>query len=89
LRDESPKRAALAAAAIEDARFVEVDMAFDETRDHQAAIELLGRRVGGDALANVDDAAIGNGDVDKRLFGFGPPRLPQYEIDRHGGHLGF
>ena len=52
-------------------------------RDHQAAIEFFGRCIGDNVLGNVDDAAAGDGDVDQRLLGFGPPRLAQYEIDGH------
>jgi hypothetical protein len=62
-----------------------VDVTLDEPRDHQAAIEFFGRRIGDNVLGNVDDVAAGNGDVDEPLLGFGPPRLPQYEIDGHPG----
>ena len=81
--DRFLERAALAATAVVDARFIEMDVTLDEARDHQAAIEFFGRCIGDNVLGNVDDAAAGDGDVDERLLGFGPPRLPQYEIDGH------
>ena len=51
----------------------------------QPAVEFLGRYIGDNVLGDFDNSTIGNGDVDKRLPGFGPPRLPQYEVDRHPG----
>src|SRR5262249_57685823 len=68
-----------------NAGFVEVDVAVDEARDHQAAIEALFGRVSGDALSDLDDSAACDGDVDGRLF-VGPPALTQQEIEGHGGH---
>src|SRR5215831_3558152 len=84
-RDRLLERALLAAASVENVGFVEVDVAFDEARDHQAAIEALFRRVSGDAVGDLDNAAARDGDVDGRLL-VGPPALTQEEIEGHGVH---
>ena len=63
--DRFLERPALAIAAFENAGLVEVDMGLDEPGDHQPAVELLFRRVGSDMGSDVDDAAVGDADVDR------------------------
>ena len=43
----------------------------------EAAVDVLGRRFGGDSLRDLDDATAGDGDVDKRLIVLGPSALTQ------------
>src|SRR5262249_58105722 len=81
--DRLLERALLAVASVENAGFVEVDVAVDEARDQQPAIEALFGRVGDDALGDLDDAAARDGDVDGRLL-VGPPTLTQEEIESPG-----
>ena len=61
-----------------------MNMTLDEACDHEAAIEVLGRRLSGDSLRDLDDAAVEDGDVDKRLLVLGPSALTQEEIEGHG-----
>ena len=56
--DRFLERASLAIAALENAGLVEVDVGLDEAGDHQPAVELFLRRVGGDMGRDVDDAAV-------------------------------
>ena len=49
--DRFLERPALAIAALENAGLVEMDVGLDEAGDHQPAVELLLRRVGGDMRA--------------------------------------
>src|SRR5262249_55440544 len=81
--DRLIERALLAVASVENAGFVEVDVAVDEARDHQAAIEALFGRVGDDAVGDLDDAAARDGDVDGRLL-VGPPTLAPEAIEGPG-----
>ncbi|HEY6702982.1 MAG TPA: hypothetical protein VI010_02705 [Xanthobacteraceae bacterium] len=83
--DRFLERAVLAVASLENAGFVEVDVALDEPCGHQPAIELLGWRVGDNMFGDLDDAPARDGDVDERVLIVGPPRLPQYKIERHVG----
>jgi hypothetical protein len=83
--DRFLERAVLAVASVENAGFVEVDVALDEAGDHQPAIELLGRRVGDNMLGDLDDAAARDGDIDNGFLVLRSPRLPQYKIERHVG----
>jgi hypothetical protein len=83
--DRFLKRAVFAVASLENAGFIEVDVALDEPGDHQPAIELLGRGVGDNVLGDLDDAAARDGDVDDGFLVLRSPRLPQYKIECHLG----
>jgi hypothetical protein len=83
--DRFLERAVLAVASLENAGFVEVDVALDESGDHQPAIELLGRRVGDNMLGDLDDAPARDGDIDNGFLVLRSPRLLQYKIERHVG----
>jgi hypothetical protein len=48
-------------------------------------MELLRWRVGDNMFGELDDAPARDGDVDERVLIVGPPRLPQYKIERHVG----
>ena len=50
--------------AIEDARLVEMEMAFDEPRRHETAARIRARAVAGDARLDGGDASVRDRDID-------------------------
>src|SRR5262249_59617263 len=83
LADRFLQRALLAAATIEDARFVEMNVALDQARHDQTAVELLAWRLAFQMRGQRGDAAFRDADVKRLAFAPGNARVPQDEVERH------
>ena len=83
LRDRLFEVAALGPAAVEDARFVEMDVGLDETGRHQATAQIDGLAFSGEARFDGGDVPAGDADIGQFVLGADAPRVPENEV--HGG----
>jgi hypothetical protein len=75
------ERALFRFTAVENARFVEVNMCFDEARDDKFAGEIVFRSVAGNRRRNLDDATLGDRNIDYARLAITNAGITQDQIE--------